>query len=147
MKKEILGMVAILGFLFSNTIGWAQQPDADGKHRGEHIQEIFKQLNLTDEQKKELEANKQQNRVQMKAVHQQMKVAMDAMQDELMKPQLDMDRIHELHAKIKSLQNQTEDQRLNSILAVRQILTTDQFTKFIGLMHRHKPDDDHPPEH
>lgn len=146
MRKEMLGVVVVAGFLFSNAVVWAQQPEGDPKHR-EHIQEIFKQLNLTDEQKKELEANKQQNRTQMKAIHQQMKAAMDGMQAELMKPQLDMNRIHDLHATIKSLQNQMEDQRLNSILAVRQILTTDQFTKFIGLMHRHRPDEDHPPEH
>jgi len=31
-----------------------------------------------------------------------------------------------------------EDDKLNSILAVRGILTPDQFTKFVELMHKHR---------
>jgi len=143
MRKKILSCLFTVVIIALPVLARAQDADAD-KHRGEHIQEVFNQLNLTDEQKKELDANKQEARASIKSLHQQMKQAHEAMQAELMKTQLDMGRIHVLHAQIKSFENQEEDLKLNSILAVRQILTTDQFTKFINMMHRHKSPEEHP---
>ncbi|MBI3602396.1 MAG: Spy/CpxP family protein refolding chaperone [Candidatus Omnitrophica bacterium] len=117
--------------------------DQGGKHewRGKKIQEIYNQLNLTDDQKKQLESNKQKQRQQMKAVFEQMKTQREAFRQELMKPNLDMAKINSIHAQMKTLQEQMADNRLNSILEVRKILTVDQFSKFTSLMeqHRHKP--------
>jgi N-acetylglutamate synthase/N-acetylornithine aminotransferase len=55
-----------------------------------------------------------------------------------------MAKIHAIHNDIKAVQDQMEDIKLDSILAVRTILTTDQFLKFTSLMHKHKPQ---PEEH
>ena len=44
-----------------------------------------------------------------------------------MKPRLDTPKINAVHDQIKSLQNQMEDGKLSSILAVRAILTPEQF--------------------
>ncbi len=107
-------------------------------HSGQRIQEIYNQLNLTFDQTKQLEANKQQQRSRMAKAHQEMKISKEALKEELMKPQLDMARITELHKKIKALLSQMEDDRLSSILTVRTILTPEQFTKFVNLMHKHK---------
>ena len=111
------------------------------KHTGQYIQEIYKQLDLTDDQKKQLEVNKQQLRAKMQSFRQQMKVDRDALRLELMKPQLAMAQIKQIHDQIKSLQDQMEDEKLNSILAVRAILTPAQYLKFIGLMHKNKERD------
>ena len=103
-------------------------------HSGQRIQEIYSQLNLSDSQKKLLEANKQQHREKVKSLHQEMKIEKEALHGELMKSQLDMLKINGLHGQIKALQSQMEDVRLGSILAVRTILTPEQFSKFVGLM-------------
>ena len=66
-------------------------------HSGQRIQEIYNQLNLTDDQKKQLEANKQQHRAKMESARQEMKADKEALQEELMKPQLDMSKINGLH--------------------------------------------------
>ena len=108
------------------------------KHGGGGIQEIYSQLNLTEIQKKQLEDNKIQHRAKMKAVREQMKSYRQAFQQELMKPQLDMNKIHELHSRLKALESQMADDRLNSVLAVRSILTPQQFSEFAALMHKHK---------
>ena len=107
-------------------------------HPGQRIQEIYKQLDLTDDQKKQLEANKQQERAKMEATRQVMKSDREALQGELMKTQLDMPKINILHDQIKVVQSQMEDERLSSILVVRSILTPDQFSKFVNLLHKHK---------
>jgi len=107
-------------------------------HSGGRIQEIYKLLNLTDDQKKELDTNKKQHRARMEFFRQAIKTDKDALKEELMKSKLDMSKIHELHNQIKALLSQVEDAKLNSILAVRTILTPEQFSKFVDLMHKHK---------
>jgi len=108
------------------------------KHANGGIQEIFSQLNLTESQKKQLEANKIQHRAKMKSAREQMKSYREAFQQELMKPQLDMNKIHKLHNSLKALESQMADDRLNSILEVRTILTPQQFSEFAALLHKHK---------
>jgi len=112
-------------------------------HSGQRIQDIYNQLNLTDDQKKQLEANKKQHRAIMKSAHQEMRTEKQALQEELMKPQLDMPKINKLHDQIKAAQSQIEDNKLSSILAVRAILSPEQFSKFVGLMRKHKEEHEH----
>jgi len=107
-------------------------------HSGQRIQEIYDQLNLTGDQKKQLEVNKQQHHARMESARQEMKNEKQALKEELMKPQLDRPKIYGLHSQIKALLSQMEDDKLSSILAVRAILTPEQFSKFITLMHKHK---------
>ena len=101
---------------------------------------FLNKLNLSDEQRKQIEANKMQHRQKMQATHQALKASHDAMKEELMKPQLDMARINQIHQQIKDMQNQMEDEKLSSILEVRSILTAEQFEIFLNLMHQHKPE-------
>jgi Spy/CpxP family protein refolding chaperone len=108
------------------------------RHGGGGIQEIYSQMHLTEAQKKQLEDNKNQHRAQMKAIREQMRSCRQVFQQELMKPQLDMNKIHQLHSRLKALESQMADDRLNSILAVRSILTPQQFSEFATLMPKHK---------
>jgi Spy/CpxP family protein refolding chaperone len=123
----------------------ANAPDESGPdqsapqvHSGQRIQEIYNQLGLTDDQKKQLEANKLQHRAKMESARQEMKIDKKALQEELMSPQLDMALVNQTHGRIKALLSQMEDDRLSSILAVRTILTPEQFSEFVNLMHKHK---------
>jgi protein CpxP len=141
-KKVLFG---VLGVYIFAVLSLAQAQDAPGTsgpsekwHPGQRIQEIYNQLNLTDEQKKQLEANKQQHRAQMENARQAIKADKEALRAELMKPQLDMPKVTAIHEEIKALQDKMEDVKLNSILAVRAILTPDQYLKFTSLMQKHK---------
>ena len=143
VRKVLIGFIGIYVFTALCLARAQEGPGPEGfgspkGHPGERIQEIFNQLNLTDTQKKQLEDNKRQHRAQMQRVHQAMKVAREAMKAELMKPQLDITKLTALHNQIKALQSQMEDNMFASILAVRTILTPEQFGKFINLMH-HRP--------
>jgi Spy/CpxP family protein refolding chaperone len=137
MRKTLVCFLGLFWLILGPVHAQSSLPAADEHHQNghrQHIQEIFSQLNLTDEQKKELEANKQQHRSTMMRQRQQIRTAREDLKQELMRPQLDMARIHHLHDRIKALMAQMEDDRLASILAVRVILTPEQFGKFINLM-------------
>ncbi len=138
-KKVLIGFWGVYVFA-ALSLAQAQGPDSppEKAHFERRIQEIYDQLNLTDDQKKQLEATKQGHRATMKSSRQAMKDDKEALQQELMKPQLDMPKINALHDQIKVVQSQMEDDKLRSILDVRAILTTEQFIKFVNLMHKHK---------
>ena len=140
-------LVAILAASFILSFSWAKAqpaPSSDntaGKEHGDRmIQGVFNQLSLTDDQKRQLDDNKEQQRIKMDDLRGAMKKARQEFQMELMKPDLDMTLIDSLHTRIKNIQSQMEDQRLSSILTVRAILTREQFLKFVTLTHKHKPD-------
>lgn len=144
-KKVLCSCLGVYLFAVLSLAHAQSAPDEDiavKEHMGQHIQAIYSQLNLTDVQKQQLEANKQEHRSKMENARQAMKTNRQELQEELMKPQLDMPKINAIHGQIKALQAQMEDVKLSSILAVRAILTPEQFSKFVNLMHRHKQDHD-----
>ena len=142
MKKISIFLFGILGacLLLGPTGAYAEKHlGVDDKgHYGKMIQEIYNQLNLTDDQKQKLEANKQQHMVKMGSFRQGLKTNREAIEQELMNTSMDMAKINAIHAQIKVLQAQMEDEKLSSILTVRSILTVDQFSKFVSLMHQKK---------
>jgi RNA polymerase sigma-70 factor (ECF subfamily) len=147
-KKALLGVT--VGFIVAAfPLAHAENPGPDGTSAkghslprqqagGQRFEEIYSQLNLTDVQRKQLEANKHQHRTRMERARQEMKMDKEELKEELMKPQLDMPKIYGLHRQIKVLLSQMEDVKLSSILAVRSILTPEQFSKFVNLMSKHK---------
>ena len=146
--KKIFAYVFVLGFLLAPAV----HADSDGNSSSEYsdafqkrhgrmekkIQEIYNQLSLTDEQKTQLENNKQKNREKRKALFTKIRSYKDALNKELMKTNVDMNKVNDIQSQFKALQSQMTDERLNSILEVRRILTPDQFTKFVLLMEQHK---------
>jgi len=106
--------------------------------RPEHQGKMFDQLNLNDKQKQAMEANKAAHRGKVKQDFEKMKALKEEFNAELMKPKLDMGKINSLQKQFKALQAQLADDRLNSILEVRKILTPDQFSKFISLVKEHE---------
>jgi Spy/CpxP family protein refolding chaperone len=129
-KKVLFGALGLY-ILAALTLAHAENPGIDGpsqkRHYGQRTQEIYSQLNLTDSQKKQLEVNKQQHRAKMESARREIKADKETLKEELMKSRLDMPKIKAVHDQIKLLQNQMEDGKLNSILAVRAILTPEQF--------------------
>jgi len=106
-----------------------QNAPRDGKMQAKH-DEFFKDLGLTDEQKKSLEDNRSKNRKAMQAMAQTMRDKMAQMHQELQKDNLDTGKVNQIQGELKTLQSQMMDQRLAGILEVRKILTPDQFKKF-----------------
>lgn len=104
---------------------------------------IFKELNLTAEQKKLLDENKAGHREAAKGLFEETKKYRDALSQEIEKPAVDMNKINQIQSQLKALQGKMADERLSSILEVKKILTPEQFAKFSSSMKRQK-DKGHP---
>ncbi len=116
-------------------------PDKRREWMDKKIQEIYGQLNLNEDQKKQLDVNKAQHRDKMKGVFDRMRSARNQLNQELMKSDLDMTKVNEIQTQIKSLQAEMSDDRLSSILEVKKILTPEQFGQFISLIGKHRAED------
>ncbi len=108
---------------------------------GYNKKEAFKDFNLTDEQKKMLEANRSKHREDMKALFNDMKTQKAAMSQELQKQTLDMAKINQINGELKKLEARMLDYKLQGILDVRNILSPEQFKKFSEKMEERKGHD------
>lgn len=101
-------------------------------------EQLYKELNLTAEQKNALKENKNKHREESKALFENMRAKKDLMREELSKDTVNMDKINQIQSEIKELQTKMSDQRLQGILEVRKILTPEQFKKFMASMEERK---------
>ena len=127
-KRTIVSMLAAVALLSS--AAYASPDKNSGERKEARHEHFYKELNLTDEQKKALEENKNKNREQMKALFEGMREKRTLIRQELQKDQLDMGKINQTQNELKALQSQMLDNRLAGILEVRKILTPEQFKKF-----------------
>lgn len=101
-----------------------------GKEETGH-EALYKELKLTDEQKKLLEENRKTHREEARAMFDEMRQKRALMKEELQKDSLDMAKINSINQDLKALQAKMLDHRLERILEVRKILTPEQFKKFL----------------
>ncbi len=144
-KMMSLAVVAAVVMLLSSLPVHAGGPDGEEgysskwKERMEaRKQEMFKELNLTDEQKQKLDENRKKHKEDAEGLYGRMKELRTAMRQELEKDVLDMAKINQIQSQIKEANAQMMDDRLNGILEVRGILTPEQYKKFSAKMHEHK---------
>jgi protein CpxP len=135
IQLQVLTLALSTGLIFATNAhaqwegsgNWREKKDAK-------IQEVYDQLDLTPDQKTRLAANKEKNNALRDQVSKEIKENMQALGEELKKPTLDLNKIKTLHSTTKDLRNKMSDQRLESILEVRTILTPEQFAKFTDLI-------------
>ena len=145
MKSKKLAALVIVGALvLSSGVLYASSsddkcgtPEKTSKGRGwagKH--DIFKDLNLTDQQKKMLEENKAKHKEEMKVTLDAIRQARDSMRQELQKEKLDMAKVGRINDELKKLEAQMIDRRLEGVLEVRKILSPQQFQKFMSKMEK-----------
>jgi len=104
---------------------------------------MYKELGLTDEQKKKFEAHRKSHWENNKKIRETIKAKRKLIRDELEKESINEARVRQLHNEIKALNAQKADARLNGILEARKNLTADQFKKFNQLKKKHKDEFGH----
>jgi len=103
----------------------------EGKKEG-----IFKELNLTPEQKKKLEENRKAQGEERNRLREAVKEKHGKLQQELNRPDVTRAAVEPLVKELKSLDAQLVDNRINGIFAVKAILTPEQFAQFNQLMEK-----------
>ena len=108
--------------------------DGHGDKQGHYMKGKFcHKLNLTDDQQKQLKAIWQKQREAMKATFKQIKANKEALTNELLQTKPDVNKINDLKSKMKALGAQMLDNRINSNLEVKKILTAQQFAKYLEI--------------
>jgi Spy/CpxP family protein refolding chaperone len=135
MKKGMRITVIAVAVVFLASSFLYAQDNADtealgkaGKIRQE--KPILKALNLTAEQQKELEANRQTQRQEMTRIVGALKVQKEKLEQAMKNYSVTRTEVEPIVSVIKSLQAQLIDQRISGIFTVKGILSPEQFAKF-----------------
>lgn len=147
MRTSIATMIVAVLFMFTglSVPAYSEGPEGNQKDRKEwkermesKMQGLFKELKLTEAQKKQLDENRAKNREVMETLRKSMHEMKEQMRQELQKETLDMGAINQLQAQIKGTQAKMTDNRLQGIIEVHNILTPEQFKKFSEHMEKQK---------
>ncbi len=103
--------------------------EGPGRGRGPGPKAFFKELGLSQEQQSKLEAHRKAQWTQNKEVREQMKAKMQALHEEIGKPNMDPAQVKGLVDEINTLKGHLFAQHINGILDMKEVLTPEQFAK------------------
>lgn len=121
----LLSAVLVLPTLAEDSANGAK-PAADNENRYEAA---ANRLNLSAEQKEKMKAMRQNHKQQMTELRQTLKEKRLKLKDELNNPGATRESIAPLANDVKNILAKMVDQRIEGILAVKEILTPDQFSQ------------------
>jgi Spy/CpxP family protein refolding chaperone len=130
MKQfKLMSFLTMAALILAAPAVYANQEE--GRHHKDH-KGFYKDLNLTDAQKKELEATKKEGWTEAKATFKNIHAKREALHQELSKDTLDMAKIGQIQAELKDLQAKGIDQEINGMIAMKKVLTPEQFKKMMA---------------
>lgn len=100
-----------------------------GSHRGKGPKKFFKDLNLTPEQQEKLDAHRKAQRAKNKETREQLKTKMQALHEEISKPNMDRAQLNGLVAEVNTLKGHLFSQHIEGVLEMKEVLTPEQFAK------------------
>jgi periplasmic protein CpxP/Spy len=106
----------------------------DKKGRGDKWQE---QLNLSADQKVQIQKIREQQRTSSEGLREQMKAAFEK-QKSLMTGNASDDQLRQQHQTMQALRQQAETRRFETMLQIRKVLTPEQRTKAAQLIQEHR---------
>lgn len=121
----LLSFLPAAGLLAAENIDAEQQPAKAEKH----FEAMAARLSLTAEQQEQIKNLRQNQRRQMKELLRELQAKRQQIKDELNNPDATRESIAPLAAEIKTLFTKMVDQRIDSVFAVKGLLTPEQFNK------------------
>lgn len=101
--------------------------------RGGGMQRVLQQLDLTPEQLQQIEVIQEQSKNQSQALRQQMQTQRDEMRS-LLASDATPEQLQQQHQQAQNLHQQLGDNRFETLLQVREVLTPEQRTQMAELM-------------
>ena len=132
--KKIISILILL--IFTSPLCFAK----GGEHKG-HLKKIFKQLDLSKEQKQSLKKLREEKSADMKGLRQQKKALRDSMSEAMMSDASDdqLRSLHkEVHSKMANIQSQIKTNRFEKILKIRSVLSPAQRKTFFEMKKKMK---------
>jgi len=135
MRSILIGVVIV--FLAASTVCAWGKDESRGYGRKDKTK-IFQELNLTEEQQKKMEENRSEQRKQTETLMKSVKEEHVKLQAALQDPSVTREKVEPIVQKIKSLQAEIVDNKINAIFEAKAIMTPEQFAKFNQLMEKRK---------
>lgn len=102
-------------------------------NRGEGMNKILQQLDLTSEQSQQIEAIQEQSKTAGETLHEQMQTQKQQMRS-LFDSDATPEQLTQQHQQLQNLRQQFGDNRFETMLQVREILTPEQRAEMAELM-------------
>ena len=129
--KQVIAVAAVVAMMGLSAQAYADNTRRSGRERstqaGEKRHDFIKELNLTPEQQEQLNAQRQNGKQEMEDIRQQMQAKREELKQELEKPAIDQARIDSIINGMKELMGRQLQNRVAKIVAMKQILTPEQF--------------------
>lgn len=127
-------VVFLITLMLLGSLATAEGPGWGPKHdRDEMRTKIKSELGLSKEQEKKLETHRIDQRAEMEKRMLTVREKRDELKTALENPQMNKHDVERINDELKDAQNEMADKRLEGILYVREVLTPDQFKKFLAL--------------
>ena len=130
MKKIKVISIGLAVVLLTVSVAFAKDEVKSHQRGGGGKERVIKELNLTEVQQKQLEANRKAQSQERGKLRAAIGEKQKQLQEALKNPAVTKAAVEPLANEIKSLQAQLIDMRINGIFAVKEILTPEQFAKF-----------------
>jgi Spy/CpxP family protein refolding chaperone len=117
--------------MFCASTARAQLPDSEHKKMDKEFEEKFnaviKELNLTAEQQEAITKQRSEDKANFEAMRKKNHELREAIRKELDGENTDMDKLSQLVSQTKELASQRIDGQIKGVLAMKKILTPEQF--------------------
>lgn len=130
MKKTVVIIAALLVLVAP---AWAQGPPPEGGPEGGPQHK--KRLGLTDEQMEKLDAIRLETDKLNIKIRAEVEITERELQHELKQDEIDKAKVDKLVAKLADLHGQMLRTRIDSLLKTKEILTPEQYKKFVDRLH------------
>jgi len=137
-KMKLTLMCLLVVFALTSVVCAADNPTQTKPVREKLREHFSKELNLTPEQQSKLTENRKAQHEKMMQLRKTMGEEEAKLREALKAPGVTKSSVEPIANEIKSLQAQLIENRIDGILAVRQILTPKQAAKFDQMAEKHK---------
>lgn len=144
MNKNIGRVLAVLvagTMVFLQTFGYAGETGNAEQYTAQkeaHFKKMSEELQLTPGQKEQLAKEREEFASKSKDLREKIQTARTGLKAELEKPVPDKAKVNSLVAEIKGMVGQQIQNRVDKVMAMKQILTPEQFSKMSASMKEHK---------
>ena len=106
-----------------------QPPKQQQQKMKQNFEKLIKELNITEDQQEKIKQNMQADVAKKKQLREQIKEKANAIDEELLKENFDIEEINDLCEEIQKLNAEITKINIEGKIQVRNILTLEQFTK------------------
>jgi Spy/CpxP family protein refolding chaperone len=140
MKTKVgigLAVVVVAAMVLSTTGAYAMGGWGGKKDMEAHFKKMAEELKLTPEQKAQLDKQRGEFMAKTQALREKIKAMRTSLRQELDKPASDKTRIDSLVAELKDVVGEQIRIKVDSIIALKQVLTPEQFARMNELRSEH----------